>query len=238
MATHSSILAWGVLWAEEPGGLPMCRVAHDWSNLACMHALEKEMATHSSILAWRIPATGEPGGLPSMGSYRVRHDWSDLAAAAGVKNWRKLEENIELFVLEAPVWNAIFFLRKRRGNTQQLHLVNEADPGSSWNSLWCILPRNAVPNKEGLSPVCSRGTCWRWYLGGTGCNFEKIVACCKRHIFRDGRRPANRIREDEWRGREYKELSYEPFHRLPWNCPFVFCRQPTKALLASLEIDC
>ena len=26
--------------------------------------------------------TGEPGGLPSMGSHRVRHDWSDLAAAA------------------------------------------------------------------------------------------------------------------------------------------------------------
>ena len=45
------------------------------------HALEKEMATHSSILAWRIPGTGEPGGLPSVGSYRVGHDWSDLAAA-------------------------------------------------------------------------------------------------------------------------------------------------------------
>ena len=25
----------------------------------------------------------EPGGLPSMGSHRVRHDWSDLEAAAG-----------------------------------------------------------------------------------------------------------------------------------------------------------
>ena len=25
---------------------------------------------------------GEPGGLPSMGSHRVGHDWSDLAAAA------------------------------------------------------------------------------------------------------------------------------------------------------------
>ena len=44
------------------------------------HALEKEMATHSSVLAWRIPGTGEPGGLPSMGSHRVGHDWSDLAA--------------------------------------------------------------------------------------------------------------------------------------------------------------
>ena len=46
------------------------------------HALEKEMATHSSVLAWRIPGLGEPGGLPSMGSHRVGHDWSDLAAAA------------------------------------------------------------------------------------------------------------------------------------------------------------
>ena len=40
------------------------------------------MATHSSVLAWRIPGTGEPGGLPSMGSHRVGHDWSNLAAAA------------------------------------------------------------------------------------------------------------------------------------------------------------
>ena len=40
------------------------------------------MATHSSVLAWRIPGTGEPGGLPSMGSHRLGHDWSDLAAAA------------------------------------------------------------------------------------------------------------------------------------------------------------
>ena len=28
------------------------------------------------------PRDGEPGGLPSMESYRVGHDWSDLAAAA------------------------------------------------------------------------------------------------------------------------------------------------------------
>ena len=39
------------------------------------------MATHSSVLAWRIPGTTEPGGLRSMGSRRVGHDRSDLAAA-------------------------------------------------------------------------------------------------------------------------------------------------------------
>ena len=40
------------------------------------------MATHSGVLAWRIPGTAEPGGLPSLGSHRVGHDWSDLAAVA------------------------------------------------------------------------------------------------------------------------------------------------------------
>ena len=41
--------------------------------------LEKEMATHSSILTWRIPWTEELGELQSMGSKRVRQDWSNLA---------------------------------------------------------------------------------------------------------------------------------------------------------------
>ena len=43
------------------------------------------MATQSSALAWRIPGTGEPGGLLSMGSHRVGHDRSDLAAAADLE---------------------------------------------------------------------------------------------------------------------------------------------------------
>ena len=70
-------------------------VAKSWTRLSDFtftfhfHALEKEMAPHSSVLAWRISGMGEPGGLPSMGSHRVRHDWSYLAAAAYL--------NIELF---------------------------------------------------------------------------------------------------------------------------------------------
>ena len=42
------------------------------------------MAPHSSTLARKIPWTEEPGRLQSMGSLRVGHDWSDLAAAAAV----------------------------------------------------------------------------------------------------------------------------------------------------------
>ena len=42
------------------------------------------MVTHSTVLAWRITGTG---GLPSLGLHRVRHDGSDLAAAAAAEHW-------------------------------------------------------------------------------------------------------------------------------------------------------
>ena len=44
-------------------------------------------------LSFWIAGMGEPGGLPSMGSHRVRHNWSDLAAAAA--------DDIHLFLLWA-----------------------------------------------------------------------------------------------------------------------------------------
>ena len=53
-------------------------------------SLEKEMATHPSVLAWRIPGMAEPGGLRSLGSHRVGHDWSDLAAAAAAHTTEQL----------------------------------------------------------------------------------------------------------------------------------------------------
>ena len=40
--------------------------------------LEEGVATHFNIHSWRIPRTEEPGRLWSIGSQRVRHDWSDF----------------------------------------------------------------------------------------------------------------------------------------------------------------
>ena len=98
MATHSSILAWRIPWAEKPGGLQSMgsqRVGHNWvtftftypsgsegEEFACNAGdpgsipgsgdpLEKEMANHSSILAWRISWTEAPGGLQSIGWTRL-----------------------------------------------------------------------------------------------------------------------------------------------------------------------
>ena len=72
----------GAWWAAVHGVEKSLARLSDFTFTFHFHALEKEMATHSSILAWRIPEIEEPSGLPSMGSHRVGHDLSDLAAAA------------------------------------------------------------------------------------------------------------------------------------------------------------
>ena len=65
------------------------------------------MATHSSVLAWRVPGTGEPGGLPSMESHRVRHDWSDLAAAAEVVKQEMARVNIDILGISELKWTGM-----------------------------------------------------------------------------------------------------------------------------------
>ena len=55
--------------------LPAMRETRVWP-LGWEDSLEKQMTTHSSTLVWKIPWTEEPGRLQSMGSQRVRHDWT------------------------------------------------------------------------------------------------------------------------------------------------------------------
>ena len=76
----------GGAWWAAVHGVAKSRIGlSDFTFIFQFHASEKEMATHSRILAWRIPGTGEPGGLTSMGSHKVGHDCSDLAAAAAAE---------------------------------------------------------------------------------------------------------------------------------------------------------
>ena len=72
----------GGCWAAVHGVAKSRTQLSDFIFTFYFHALEKELATHSIVLAWRIPGTGELGGLLSMGLHRVRHDRSNLAAAA------------------------------------------------------------------------------------------------------------------------------------------------------------
>ena len=74
----------GAWWAAVHGVSKSQTPLSDFTFSFHFPTLEKAMATHSSVPAWRIPGTGEPAGLPSMGSHRVGHDSSDLAAASAV----------------------------------------------------------------------------------------------------------------------------------------------------------
>ena len=84
----------GAWWVAVHGVVKSRTQLSDFTFTFHFPALEKEMATHFSVLAWKIPGMGEPGGLVSMGSHRVRHDWSDLAVAVAVVDTDQLEQTI------------------------------------------------------------------------------------------------------------------------------------------------
>ena len=96
MGPHSSTLAWKIPWMEEPGRLQsmgLRRVGPDWvtslSLFTFMHwrrkwqptpvFLPEESQGRRARRGW-----GGAHGLLSLGSHRVWHNWSDLAAAAAV----------------------------------------------------------------------------------------------------------------------------------------------------------
>ena len=121
----------GGAWGAAVHGVAKSQIRlSDFTFTFHFHALEKEMATHSSVLAWRIPETGEPGELLSMGSHRVGHDWSDLAAAANCQH-----------LLE---------LRKKQENSRKtptLALLTMLKPLTVWvTTNWKILKQMGIPD--------------------------------------------------------------------------------------------
>ena len=114
---------WGAWWAAVHGVTKSQTRLSNFTFTFHFHALEKEMATHSSVLAWRIPRMGEPGGLPSVGSHRVGHDWSALAAAAASFQC--------VFVLKDP-----FPTRSRIGISLEIFLVGNGHMASVGSLGW------------------------------------------------------------------------------------------------------
>ena len=152
-------------------------VAKSWTRLSDFtftfhfHALEKEMATRSSVLAWRIPGTREPGGLPSMGLHRVRHDWSDLAAAADKGlNWVSWGFFLFCFYFDGAIinafllktgtkwccpWYGVFAEGLRCTDKPCCLLVLHVLPSASWTStVVCWAPLRVLGPDE---PECSPG---------------------------------------------------------------------------------
>ena len=87
MAPHSSTLAWGIPWMEEPGGLQSMGslgVGHDWATLLSLFTF---MHWGGKWQPTPVFLPGESHGLGSLVGCRwVGHDWSDLAPAAAMPN--------------------------------------------------------------------------------------------------------------------------------------------------------
>ena len=114
---------------------------------------EKEMASHSSILAWRIPWTEEPGGLPSVGSHRIRHNWSDLAAAAAESEHPQRYNPLVPPVLFSYLSiKYIYFLKIVCSDWELSCRINGFNgkamlPGS-WNPVWNETPHIKLKDKK------------------------------------------------------------------------------------------
>ena len=111
------------------------------------------MATHSSVLAWRVPGTGEPGGLPSMGSRRVEHNWSDLAAAAAEKKdfYANVSITMLTLVLDACGCHKIF---PQIGGLKQEKLI--------LSHFW-------MPEIQNQGADRAASFWWLWAFRGCGC---------------------------------------------------------------------
>ena len=125
----------GAWWAAVHGIAKSRKWLSSFTFTFHFYALEKEMATHSGVLAWRIPGTGEPGGLLSIGSHRVGHDWSDLAAAAtGIPL-----PPLALFIVMLPKTHLTSHSRMSGSRWVITPLWLSGSWSSFWYSLLCIL---------------------------------------------------------------------------------------------------
>ena len=91
------------------------------------------MATHSSVLAWRITGTEEPSGLPYMGSHRVGHGWSDLAAVAAVFTTCYLRYKLLSIFIQKDQENSFF-----HGSHSLFWLVSPYVCDDSLTSWYCL----------------------------------------------------------------------------------------------------
>ena len=142
----------GAWWAAVHGVAKSRTWLSDFTFTFHFHVLEKEMATYSSILAWRIPGTGEPDGLPSMGSHRVRHNWSDLAAAAAAKGF--------------PGGAVVKNFPANAGDTRDIDLIPGLgrSPGiGNDNLLQCSCLENPVDREVALKVTCWNLNPRRWW---------------------------------------------------------------------------
>ena len=112
LATLSSVLAWGIPWTEEPGGLlsmGLHRVIHDWIDLACMHALEKELATPLRCSCLANPRDRGAWGAAVCGIAQCPTELKSLSSSSSGKEstcqWRRCKRHrFNPWARKIPCW--------------------------------------------------------------------------------------------------------------------------------------
>ena len=93
-----------------PWGL--LRVGHDWTTSLSLFTFVHWRRKCNPLQCSCLENPREPGGLPSMGSHRVGHHWSDLAAAAGFSDFFfKYSQYSLAFALFLRHWQPSFFFQ-------------------------------------------------------------------------------------------------------------------------------
>ena len=90
------------------------------------------MAPHSTTLAWKIPRVEEPGRLQSMGSLRVRHDWTTSLSLFTFILWRRKWQPTPVFLpVESQGWGSL--VGCRLWGCTEVQRLKWLSSSSSWN---------------------------------------------------------------------------------------------------------
>ena len=78
------------------------------------------------------PRVGEPDGLPSMGSHRVGHDWSDLAAAAAARRMSAIALKLKIDTSPREKKEQELWVKLYPDKYLLCHLWKQESDGYSW----------------------------------------------------------------------------------------------------------
>ena len=101
-----------MFWGGELSSHNSSNFTSNWSRIKINNIygnkLEKAVVPHSSTLAWKVPWMEEPGRLQSMGSLRVRHDWTtSLSLFTFMHRRRKWQPTPVFLAGESQGWESL-----------------------------------------------------------------------------------------------------------------------------------
>ena len=179
MATHSSTLAWKILWTEEPDRLQsmrLWRVGHDWATSLSLFTFMHWRRKWQPTLVFLPGESQEWQSLVGccLWGRRVGHDWSDLAAAAGV--WSSVNGQRYLSSVSYPGWwSAVSLALRKLGLAEQRKWLLR---------FLCVVP---------LVLLSQQVTVWIMLY------VESLSATCLHHQNADRNTSIKKKKKQEWR---------------------------------------